>query len=68
LNLASFLLKDKAGQLTIDRVQQMNASFLPITQEMYNFNQDKDVRVCTCDEFYDPLQLLTTVDVPVNNT
>ena len=45
LNLASFLLKDKAGQLTIDRVQQMNASFLPITQEMYNFNQDKDVRV-----------------------
>ena len=31
------------------------------------FLQEKNVRICACEEIYDPLQLLTAVDVPVNN-
>ena len=45
LNLASFLLKDKNGVLTIDSVLKPNARFQSITEEIYNFNQDQDVGV-----------------------
>ncbi len=43
LNLASFLLKDKSGTLTIDSVSKPDAKFYPILQEMYPYNQDKDI-------------------------
>jgi|GEM_PF-6310447 len=45
LNRCSFLLKDKHGALTIDRILKLNPEFNPITQEIYNFNQDKDIEV-----------------------
>jgi len=31
------------------------------------FLQDKNVRICACEEVYDSLQFQTAVDVPVNN-
>src|SRR6267154_567735 len=45
LNLAAFLLKDKKGMLTIDSVIKPGVAFQPITQGIYNFNQDQDVGV-----------------------
>lgn len=45
LNLASYLLKDQHGTLTIDSVIKPSAHFKLITDEIYNFNQDKDVPV-----------------------
>ena len=43
-------------------VQAVRASRIKV-----RFLQDKNVRICTCKKFYDTLQLLTAVDVPVNN-
>jgi len=45
LNLASSLLKDPSGLLTIDRVRNLRSGFHLITQEIYNFSEDKDVHV-----------------------
>jgi signal transduction histidine kinase len=45
LNLASFLLKDNLGLLKIDSVLKLENNFSHITQEIYNFNQDKGVGV-----------------------
>src|SRR5215469_4451314 len=53
LQLASDLFAD---------VQMMG----PTRIEIY-FLQAEDVGICACEKIYDPLQLLTTVDIPVDD-
>jgi two-component system, sensor histidine kinase LadS len=52
LNLASFLLKDKQGTLSLENALK-SRNFRPILQEMYNFDQDQNIKVywfrCTID-------------------
>ncbi len=45
LNLTSFMLKDKVGKLTIDSVVKMDQSFSPLTQEIYELRQDRNIEV-----------------------